>query len=136
MKISDYKLLDVWQLSINTVKDVYVLLRELPSLERYGLADQIRRSSVSIPSNIAEGHGRNSNKEFSRFLLIARGSVSELETQLILCCELGYISKDSCSEIFNKLQRISKMIYSLVNYLEKDISKDQRPKTNDDKYNQ
>ncbi len=72
MKISDYKLLDVWQLSINTVKDVYVLLRELPSLERYGLADQIRRSSVSIPSNIAEGHGRNSNKEFSRFLLIAR----------------------------------------------------------------
>ena len=53
MKISDYKLLDVWQLSINTVKDVYVLLKELPSLERYGLADQIRRSSVSIPSNIA-----------------------------------------------------------------------------------
>ena len=59
--------------------------------------------------------------------------MSELETQLILCCELGYVSKDNCSEIFNKLKRISKMIYSLVNYLEKDTSNNQRPKTKDDK---
>ncbi|MDE6143129.1 MAG: four helix bundle protein [Muribaculaceae bacterium] len=119
MILSDYKKLEVWQLSISAVKEVYLLLNELPSSERFGLSDQIRRSAVSIPSNIAEGHGRNTTKEFIRFLLIAKGSVSELETQLIICCELGFLSKSDCSNAFAMLQSIGKMIYRLINYLEK-----------------
>lgn len=118
MTISDYRKLEIWQLSINMVKEVYSLINELPSSEKYGLSDQMRRSAVSIPSNIAEGHGRNSSKEFVRFLLIAKGSINELETQLILCCELGLLDVCRCTPILDKLQSIGKMIYRLINYIE------------------
>lgn len=118
MTISDYRKLEIWQLSINMAKEVYSLINELPSSEKYGLSDQMRRSAVSIPSNIAEGHGRNSSKEFVRFLLIAKGSINELETQLILCCELGLLDVCRCTPILDKLQSIGKMIYRLINYIE------------------
>lgn len=82
--------LQVWQIAIQLVKDVYILTASFPSSETYGLSSQMRRSAVSVPSNIAEGAARHSNKEFLHFLGIARGSLSELETQVVIAKEIGY----------------------------------------------
>lgn len=109
-KIEDLK---IWQKSIELSKLVYKLIEQLPSDERYGLTNQIKRSVISIPSNIAEGAGRNSNKEFKHFLSIANGSAYELQTQLILTSELGLISIDKMRPINNLLNEILKMSYSL-----------------------
>lgn len=84
--------LQAWQLAIQMVKDVYALTANFPPSETYGLAQQMRRSAVSVPSNIAEGAARNSTKEFLHFLGIARGSLSELETQIVIAREIGYLS--------------------------------------------
>lgn len=89
-KIRDYKELDVWQRSVNLAVSVYGILQKFPLDEHFGLADQIKRSVVSIASNIAEGAGRQGNREFIRFLSIAGGSAAELETQLIVAQKLGY----------------------------------------------
>jgi len=84
--------LQVWQLAIRMVKDVYALTANFPPSETYGLTQQIRRAAVSVPSNIAEGAARNSTKEFLHFLGIARGSLSELETQIVIAREIGYLA--------------------------------------------
>jgi len=83
-----------WQLGIKLVKDVYALTNDFPDSERYGLVAQMRRAAVSVPSNIAEGAARESTREFAHYLVIARGSLSELETQLIIGKELGLITHD------------------------------------------
>jgi four helix bundle protein len=83
--------LQAWQFSIRLVKDVYSLTSRFPPSESYGLTSQMRRSAISVPSNIAEGAARNSNREFLHFLGIARGSLSELDTQLVIAREIGYI---------------------------------------------
>ncbi len=88
------------------------MTRDFPSEEKFGLTPQILRSAYSIPSNIAEGSGRSSDKEFSRFLDIALGSAFELETQLILASDLNYLSEDKMQNIHNLLNEIQKMIYS------------------------
>jgi len=93
-------------------KAVYLLVTELPSDEKYGLISQIKRSSVSIPSNIAEGAGRNSNKEFKYFLSIANGSAYELQTQLILLTELNLITKEKVQPVIEVCIEIQKMNYS------------------------
>ena len=85
-----HKDLDVWKESINLAKEIYALTEEFPKEELYGLTSQIRRAAVSVPSNIAEGAARNSNKEYIRFLYISLGSLSELETQIILAREFGF----------------------------------------------
>jgi four helix bundle protein len=90
--------LQAWQFAIQLVKDVYLLTAQFPSSETYGLTAQMRRSAVSVPSNIAEGAARNSNKEFLHFLGMARGSLSELETQLIIAREIGYAKETSAIE--------------------------------------
>jgi len=90
--------LQAWQLSLELVKAIYQLTSSFPREEIYGLTAQMRRSSVSVPSNIAEGAARASNKEFLHFLHIARGSLSELETQLILSKELGFAKKTEAVE--------------------------------------
>ena len=89
-KLEDLK---IWKKSIEFTKSVYLLVSGLPSDEKYGLDSQIKRSSISIPSNIAEGAGRNSNKEFKYFLSVANGSAYELQTQLILLVELNMIKE-------------------------------------------
>ena len=89
-KISDYKELDVWRRSVDLAVSVYEILRQFPVEERFGLADQMKRSAISVASNIAEGAGRQGNREFCQFLSIAGGSVAELETQLIIAQKLGY----------------------------------------------
>jgi four helix bundle protein len=88
-KSRSYKDLEVWQLSLKFVKDIYQVTSDFPSSEKFGLAQQIRRAAVSIPSNIAEGQFRNSSKEFKQFLSVALGSAAELETQLIIAGEIG-----------------------------------------------
>jgi four helix bundle protein len=96
---------------------VYKITAGCPAQEKYGLVSQIRRSSVSVPSNIAEGHGRKSNKSFVNFLKISLGSLSELETQLIISVVLGFISENVLGE---KIKEIRKMLYSLMSKLSED----------------
>ena len=109
-KIED---LIIWKKSIQLTKQVYLLCSEISSEEKFGFISQIRRSSVSIPSYIAEGAGRNSNNEFKHFLGIANGSCYELQTQLILIRELNLVSSDSkIDELLNNCVEIQKMIYS------------------------
>lgn len=117
MKTSDFKGLDVWRLSMDLAVDLYGLIRQLPNEERFGLCDQIRRAAISVPSNIAEGQSRNSAKEFIHFLSISKGSLAELETQLILCSRLNYINDSVINEFIERLYGISRMIKSLMNYL-------------------
>lgn len=94
------------------VKSVYQLVSELPTDEKFGLNSQIKRSSISIPSNIAEGAGRNSNKEFKHFLSIANGSTYELQTQLILLMDLNLVKKEKVQPVIETCIEIQKMNYS------------------------
>ncbi|AMC12095.1 four helix bundle protein [Lutibacter profundi] len=114
--------LKIWKKSIKLTMLVYQLITALPSNEKYGLISQIKRSSVSIPSNIAEGAGRNSNKEFKHFLSIANGSAYELHTQLILTIELGLISKEKVQPVLDLITEVQKMNYSFQKSLETKIS--------------
>lgn len=98
-------------------KNIYIICKDINTDEKYGLISQMKRSAVSIPSNIAEGSGRNSEKEFNHFLGIALGSAFELQTQLILIKELKLINEDKVDEIFQELKEIQKMIYSFKNNL-------------------
>ena len=116
MNIKDYKELKVWQNSFELTKEIYMITKGFPEDEKYGLTSQIRRASVSIPSNIAEGANRGSPKEFIRFLHIAAGSAAELETQLLLAEEIGLLNK-SISESKEKLQEVIRMLYGLIRSL-------------------
>ncbi|WP_184159851.1 four helix bundle protein [Chryseobacterium shigense] len=109
-RIEDLK---VWQKSMTLVKEVYLVSAELPIEEKFGLLSQIRRCAVSIPSNIAEGAGRNNKKEFYQFLGIAFGSTYELQTQLQLLVNLNFISEAKIASLKELLAEIQKMIYSL-----------------------
>lgn len=118
MKTSDYKELVVWQKSIDLAMAVYKILPGFPNEEKFGLCDQIRRATVSIPSNIAEGQSRNSEKDFMRFLSFARGSVAELETQLLLSVRFGYINDEIYCNLTEQLSQIGKMLASLMRAIE------------------
>lgn len=109
----DFRKLGVWVDAIELAKAVYELLKSFPKEESYGLSHQIKKSVVSIPSNIAEGAGRNSKAEFNQFLGYATGSCYELETQLILSEKLELLSEKSLHQILNDLQSIQKRIYRL-----------------------
>ena len=115
--MKNHKDLIVWQKSMLLVEEAYRLVRMLPKEETYALSDQIRRAVVSIPSNIAEGNGRESAKEFLRFLAIAQGSNAELETQLIICNRLGYLSSDDLSTALSLQEEVSKMLRTLIKKL-------------------
>jgi len=115
-EIKTYKDLIVWQKSIALVSDVYKLVRLFPEDEKYGLTSQIKRSSVSVPSNIAEGYGRSSRRNYIQFLRISRGSLFELETQIVIGKKLNFINNSE--EVDNTITEISKMLNSLINKLE------------------
>lgn len=115
----NYKELKVWQKAVELSTMTYALCANLPSEEKYGLKSQMQRCCVSVASNIAEGAGRNSNKEFAYFLSIANGSCYELETQLIIANKLDFINKEDIDEILVLLTEISKMIYVLSKSLNK-----------------
>jgi four helix bundle protein len=101
--------LKIWQKSMAIVLDIYRLTKSFPSEEKFGLVSQMRRAAVSVPSNIAEGNGRKSDKEFQQFLIIARGSLCELETQIIISKNLGFVSEDMI--ILEKLSELHKMLH-------------------------
>jgi len=110
----DFQKLIIWQKSMNITKDVYRLSAEFPKEEKYGLTSQIKRCAVSVPSNIAEGAGRNSDKEFRQFLGISSGSANELLTQLLLSNRLGLVSEQKVSPIVDQLVEVQKINYSLI----------------------
>ena len=114
MSVQSYKDLIVWQKALDLVEIVYQVTNAFPKEELYGLTNQLRRAAVSIPSNIAEGHARCSTQEFHRFLSIARGSLAEVETQLLIAQRLGYLSNDQLSPILNLQIEINKMTNGLM----------------------
>jgi four helix bundle protein len=107
----NFKELKIWQKSMDLAASIYKMLSEYPDFEKYGLISQVRRCSVSIPSNIAEGSGRDSTKDFSRFLGIALSSAFELETQLILSNKLGFISDEKFEKYSAETRELQKMIF-------------------------
>ena len=115
--LNSYKELIVWQKSFKLVKNIYKITENFPKSEIYGLTSQMRRSSVSIPSNIAEGFVRKHRKEFSQFISIAFGSGAELETQLLLSKELKFITDKEFKELDCLLQEVMKMLNSLKSKL-------------------
>jgi len=116
-KIKSFKDLKIWQKGIQLVKDIYALSKALPKEEIYGLQSQLRRSAVSIPSNIAEGFARIHNKEYRNFLYIALGSCAELTTQIIIASRLKYIEGPKAETILSNIEVISKMTMSLIKKL-------------------
>ncbi|WP_373083428.1 four helix bundle protein [Zhongshania sp.] len=106
-----YQKLLVWQEAMDLVVGVYRITERLPASERFGLCQQLRRAAVSIPSNIAEGAGRHSDKDFIRFLNIANGSLLEVETQLLIALQLKYI--EEINELQNSIDKIFAMLSSL-----------------------
>ena len=116
-----HKKLEVWTKAIEITTDIYKLTEQLPEHEKFGLISQMRRAAVSVASNIAEGAARNTKKEFVQFLFNAQGSLSELDTQIIICYELGYISKEDCDLIGAEMEAESKLIAGLIKYLRKEI---------------
>ena len=116
-KLKSYKELQVWKVSMDFVVEIYKLTDKFPSSELYGLTNQIRRSSVSIPSNLAEGSGRKNTKEYIHFLYISKGSLSEVETQLEISNRLGYFKE---IEHFNeKIRYMKAMLVNLIHALER-----------------
>ena len=112
--MSTHKDLNVWKKSMNLVILTYRLTNQFPKEELFGLASQMRRAAVSIPSNIAEGHGRNSDKELIRFLFISLGSASELETQILLSNKLDFLKEDSFNQLNELNNEIIKMLVALI----------------------
>jgi four helix bundle protein len=116
----NFKELKVWQKSRELVKEIYLEVSNFPSDEKFGLSSQLKRAAVSVPSNIAEGAGRNSNKDFARFLNISLGSAYELETQIILSFDLALINKEQLDKIINSINEVQKMIHGLSKSLQQD----------------
>jgi four helix bundle protein len=116
-----HKNLDVWQLSVSLATYVYKITEIFPKSEIYGLTSQMRRAAVSIPSNIAEGAARSSNKEFAQFLNIAGGSLSELDTQIEIAYNLKYIEIEQRNEINQKTEVISSKLGGLICSIRKKI---------------
>lgn len=116
-----YKELKVWGKSMNLVTKIYSLTKSFPSDEKIGLTSQIRRCSVSIPSNIAEGYGRGSLKDYIRFLRISVGSLFELQTQIEISFNLKYLSTTEYNNLYSDLRELERMLTSLVRNLNKKL---------------
>ncbi len=118
MEEASYRKLRVWQRSMDLVEEIYRLCDQLPSDEKYGLISQMRRSAVSIPSNIAEGKRRGSDRELLRYLRIAFGSGAELETQIEVCIRVGHIKVDASRSSILALEESMSMLNSLIGSIE------------------
>jgi four helix bundle protein len=114
-----YRDLEVWQRSMQLAKRIYQVTQSFPNEERFGLTNQLRRASVSGPSNLAEGHARFGPGDFSRFISIAMGSVAEIETQILLSTELGYVRAELSRELMTDLETVGKMLRGLAKSITK-----------------
>jgi four helix bundle protein len=112
-----HKKLEAWKAAIDVVLFVYKLADTFPSKEQYGLCTQVRRAAISIPSNIAEGAARQSKKEFAKFLYVAKGSLSELDTQLELARLLGYLNPSDWHTMDDRLMHIDRLLSGLIRHL-------------------
>jgi four helix bundle protein len=110
----------VWQKAVDLVEETYKATSCFPRDERYSLTDQIRRASVSVPSNIAEGQGRLSRREFRHFLGQARGSLLELETQLLIAQRLGYLAPERLDQLMDRSGEVSRMLHRLLQVISQD----------------
>ena len=110
----NYRKMIVWQKAMNLTEAVYVAIRKLPPAEWYALSAQIRRSIVSIPSHIAEGAGRNTDNDLRHFMTVARGSATELETQLMICEMLNYLDSNDVVPLLKMLDEIRRMLSALI----------------------
>ena len=117
MEVKSYKDLVVWQKGMSLVEEIYRLQKLLPKEEKFAIGDQMRRAAVSIPSNIAEGWGRASTKEYLNFLSIANGSYCELETQLDICRRTGIINEEELEQALSLSDEIGKMLSSMIKKL-------------------
>ena len=122
MAIASYRELAVWQRAMELVAIVYELASSLPRNETYGLQSQMQRAAVSIPSNIAEGHARESTKEYLRYLLVARGSMAELETQLLLCVKLKLLDIEKVERALVASDEIGRMIRGIQQTLTRKLA--------------
>ena len=116
----DYRDLSVWKIGMRLAKEVYkTIIPKLPEQEKYGLANQMGRAAVSVPSNIAEGHSRESTKEYIQFMTYAKGSLAELQTQLMLTADIGYLADADVSPLLDLsndlMKKINKLLIALKN---------------------
>jgi four helix bundle protein len=130
MAIRSYKDLDVWKLSVAFVTKIYACTKEFPREELYGITSQIRRAAVSIPSNIAEGNAKRSTRDYIRFLNIVRGSLAELDTQLIIAHNLGYLSDAKAKQLAEDIDHISRKVFTMRKRLDDYVLKTGGLKTN------
>jgi four helix bundle protein len=119
-----HKKLDVWELSMDLATQVYQETRAFPKEEIYGLTAQIRRAAVSIPSNIAEGAGRQTKREFANYLHMAQGSLSELDTLLELAVTVGYLPRERWIILEHRMERVDKMLSGLIRHQKRELRKD------------
>lgn len=117
--VQSYEDLRVWMLGVQVAEEVYRITASFPDGERFGLTSQLRRAAVSIPSNIAEGWGRGSRADYRRFVLHARGSLYEVETQLLLAQRLGILSQDEYAALRKQTQGLSRQLHALVRALDR-----------------
>ena len=116
-KVKNFKDLEIWKRSIKLVENIYATTQNFPKEEIYGLASQLRRAAVSVPSNIAEGFSRASNREYEQFLHVSRGSCAEIITQIIISRNLNYMEGSKAEILLNETEEISKMTMSLIKKL-------------------
>ena len=117
MAINSFRDLRVWQAGMDLVEQVYLVTRAFPRHEAYGLASQMQRAAVSIPSNIAEGHTREHTKEYLHHLSMAQASLAELETQLEIATRLGYLSPEQLDQMLDRVTLLGRQLYALRNAL-------------------
>ncbi|HYK91990.1 MAG TPA: four helix bundle protein [Acidobacteriota bacterium] len=115
--VTSYRDLRVWQLGVDLAQEIYLLTRSFPKQEVYGLSSQLQKSAISISSNIAEGHTRESSNEFLHFLSIAQASLSELETQLEIAARLRYLPSSKLEDVYGKTSALGRQLYALRNAL-------------------
>ena len=118
----DFKQLKVWEKAHILTVQVYKITKSFPSDERFGLTGQLRRAATSVPTNIAEGCGRDTERDFARFLSIAAGSASEVEYQLLLACDLGYIESESFKDLTQQVNEVKMMLNAFIKKLTANIS--------------
>jgi four helix bundle protein len=121
MPIQNYRQLQVWQKSIPLVKEIYQITEFFPKSEQYGLTAQLRRAAISIPSNIAEGYCRKSTKEYLRHINIAYASLAEVEAQLFIAAELGFLTSDILANVEIQTEELGRMLNGLTSALEKKL---------------
>ncbi len=114
MSVRPHKNLVTWKEAIQLVKDIYLLCEQLPESEKFGLVSQLKRASVSIPTNIAEGAARSSDKEFAYFLYIANGSLSEVDTLLTITIELSFFKSEELALIFERTEKVAALLNGLI----------------------